>query len=65
MKLAGIGTRQTLWLNLEHLESVGLVRKNILLGEHGGNEYEVFVPEELTEIHSGTIPTIPSREKES
>lgn len=60
MKLAGIGTRQTLWLNLEHLESVGLVRKNVLLGEHGGNEYEVFVPEELPEINGGTTPTIPT-----
>ncbi len=60
MKLAGIGTRQTLWLNLEHLESVGLVRKNVLLGEHGGNEYDVFVPEELPEIHLGTMPTSPT-----
>jgi hypothetical protein len=58
MKLAGIGTRQTLWLNLEHLETVGLVRKNVLLGEHGGNEYEVFVPEELPEL--ATIPTTPT-----
>ena len=55
MKLAGIGTRQTLWLNLEHLESVGLVRKNVLLGEHGGNEYEVFIPEEVP-----TTPTTPT-----
>lgn len=60
MKLAGIGTRQTLWLNLEHLESVGLVRKNVLLGEHGGNEYEVFVPEEVQDINSTTAPTIPT-----
>ncbi|MEO6587999.1 MAG: hypothetical protein ABIP06_01615 [Pyrinomonadaceae bacterium] len=58
MKLAGIGTRQTLWLNLEHLESVGLVRKNVLLGEHGGNEYEVFIPEELPEL--ATTPTTPT-----
>jgi hypothetical protein len=60
MKLAGIGTRQTLWLNLEHLENVGLVRKNVFLGEHGGNEYEVFIPEELPEINLKTIPTIPT-----
>lgn len=60
MKLAGIGTRQTLWLNLEHLESVGLVRKNVFLGEHGGNEYEVFIPEELPGIDMKTIPTIPT-----
>jgi hypothetical protein len=60
MKLAGIGTRQTLWLNLQHLESVGLVRRNVLLGEHGGNEYEVFIPEELPEINLKTIPTIPT-----
>jgi hypothetical protein len=60
MKLAGIGTRQTLWLNLEHLESVGLVRKNVFLGEHGGNEYEVFIPEELPGIDLKTIPTTPT-----
>ncbi len=60
MKLAGIGTRQTLWLNLEHLESVGLVRKNVFLGEHGGNEYEVFIPEELPQINLETIPTTPT-----
>jgi hypothetical protein len=60
MKLAGIGTRQTLWLNLVHLESVGLVRKNVLLGEHGGNEYEVFVPEELPKTNTGTTPTTPT-----
>jgi hypothetical protein len=60
MKLAGIGTRQTLWLNLEHLESVGLVRKNVLLGEHGGNEYEVFVPEEIPKTNLSTIPTTPT-----
>ncbi len=60
MKLAGIGTRQTLWLNLEHLESVGLVRKNVLLGEHGGNKYEVFVPEEVPKINLTTTPTTPT-----
>lgn len=60
MKLAGIGTRQTLWLNLEHLESVGLVRKNVVLGEHGGNEYEVFIPEELPGIDPKTIESIPT-----
>ncbi len=60
MKLAGIGTRQTLWLNLEHLESVGLVRKNVLLGEHGGNEYEVFVPEEIPKTNLPTTPTTPT-----
>jgi hypothetical protein len=66
MKLAGIGTRQTLWLNLEHLERVGLVRKNVRLGEHGGNEYEVFVPEELPDLDnilktSPTSPTSPTK----
>ena len=60
MKLAGIGTRQTLWLNLEHLESAGLVRKNVLLGEHGGNEYEVFVPEEIPKTNLSTTPTTPT-----
>lgn len=57
MKMAGIGTRQTLWQNLKHLEDVGLVETNVLLGEHGGNEYTVFLPDELPTRSSPTSPT--------
>jgi hypothetical protein len=60
MKMAGIGTRQTLWQNLKHLEDIGLVKTNVLLGEHGGNEYTVFLPDELSTKHSPTSPSSPT-----
>jgi hypothetical protein len=60
MKMAGIGTRQTLWQNLKHLEDVGLVETNVLLGEHGGNEYTVFLPDELQSRYSPTSPDMPT-----
>jgi|GEM_PF-5017161 len=60
MKMAGIGTRQTLWQNLKHLEDVGLVETNVLLGEHGGNEYTVFLPDELQSRYSPSSPSTPT-----
>jgi hypothetical protein len=47
MKLAHIGSRVTFETNVEHLRSVGLIDVRVLTGEHEGNEYEVFIPEEL------------------
>lgn len=47
MKLAHIGSRVTFETNVEHLRSVGLIDVTVLTGEHAGNEYEVFIPEEL------------------
>jgi hypothetical protein len=63
MKMAGIGTRETLWQNLKHLEQVELIEINVLNGEHGGNEYTVYLPEELkTTGGSPSSPTTTSNE---
>jgi hypothetical protein len=48
MKLAHIGARATFDANIDHLRAVGLLTVNIVTGEHEGNEYEVFIPEELS-----------------
>jgi hypothetical protein len=48
MKLAHIGARATFEANVEHLRAAGLVAVTVLSGEHEGNEYEVFIPEELS-----------------
>jgi hypothetical protein len=48
MKLAHIGARATFDANVDHLRAVGLIAVTVLSGEHEGNEYEVFIPEELS-----------------
>lgn len=48
MKLAHIGARATFDANVDHLRAVGLITVTIVTGEHEGNEYEVFIPEELS-----------------
>jgi hypothetical protein len=48
MKLAHIGARATFDANVDHLRAVGLVTVTVVTGEHEGNEYEVFIPEELS-----------------
>src|SRR5215204_579327 len=48
MKLAHIGARATFDANVEHLHTVGLLAVTVVAGEHEGNEYEVFIPEELS-----------------
>ena len=55
MKLAHIGARVTFDTNVNHLRAVGLVEVTVVTGEHEGNEYEVFIPEELEDI--STIPS--------
>ena len=47
MKLAHIGSRVTFETNVNHLRAVGLVEVTVVTGEHEGNEYEVYIPEEL------------------
>lgn len=47
MKLAHIGSRVTFDTNIERLIGVGLVAVNKITGEHEGNEYLVFLPEEV------------------
>jgi hypothetical protein len=48
MKKAGIGARVTFDANVERLVSVGLIQVRKITGEHEGNEYTVFMPEELS-----------------
>ena len=57
MKGADIGAEVTLRQNLTHLKNAGLVIETVIPGRHGGNEYEVFLPEEIEE----TTPSRPSR----
>ncbi|MFL6336312.1 MAG: hypothetical protein ACJ754_23670 [Pyrinomonadaceae bacterium] len=46
MKQAGIGARVTFDANVERLISAGLIQVRMIAGEHDGNEYTVFLPEE-------------------
>ncbi len=49
MKKAGIGARVTFDANVERLVAVGLVQVRQIAGEHEGNEYTVFLPEEISQ----------------
>ncbi len=72
MRASDIGSERTLLKNLSHLKSVGLIKITEFDGQHGGNEYEVFLPEEShptppTARHShnapqkvGTLPSVES-----
>jgi hypothetical protein len=48
MKQANIGSRVTFDANVERLTSVGLISVKQIIGEHDGNEYTVFLPEEVS-----------------
>jgi hypothetical protein len=58
MKKAGIGSEVTLRKNLGRLRATKLIKENIVPGTHGGNEYEVFLPEEVG--LTGSTPSTPS-----
>ena len=47
MKAAGIGSRVTFDANINHLCLVGLIEVRSITGEHHGNEYTVYIPEEI------------------
>jgi hypothetical protein len=57
MVKADIGSDRTLRKNLARLEGVGLVTIRQIGGTQGGNEFTVFLPEEIS---SGTTPTTPT-----
>jgi hypothetical protein len=59
MKAAGIGSEITLKKNLRLLRTNGLVAETLFPGTHGGNEYEVFEPEEIGPS-TGATPSSPS-----
>lgn len=48
MQGADIGSHHTLRRNLKQLTKVGLVEIREITGEHDGNEYTVFLPEEIS-----------------
>lgn len=60
MKLAHIGARATFDANVEHLSLVGLLAVTVVAGEHEGNEYEVFIPEELSMPSQTSLTTMTS-----
>lgn len=59
MKGAGIGSKVTLEQNLRKLMATGLVSMKIIGGIQGGNEYTVFLPEELTPPSTPPTPPTP------
>jgi hypothetical protein len=61
MRKAGIGSEVTLRKNLARLKDANLVKESIVPGAHGGNEYEVFLPEEVgLTLQTGATPSTPS-----
>jgi hypothetical protein len=58
MKKSGIGSEVTLRKNLVRLRSVKLIKETVVPGAHGGNEYEVFLMEEIG--MTGSTPSTPS-----
>ena len=46
MKGSAIGSERTLLKNIAHLKSIGLLEVLVTDGEHSGNQYTVFLPEE-------------------
>jgi hypothetical protein len=57
MVKADIGSDRTLRKNLARLEGVGLVTIKQIGGTQGGNEFTVFLPEEISFITTPTTPT--------
>ncbi|HEX8268238.1 MAG TPA: hypothetical protein VF596_22760 [Pyrinomonadaceae bacterium] len=47
MKGSGVGSERTLLKNLSHLKTIGLIKVTEHEGQHLGNEYEIFLPEEV------------------
>ncbi|HEV8482456.1 MAG TPA: hypothetical protein VGV87_02765, partial [Blastocatellia bacterium] len=54
MRGADINTEVTLRSNLNRLRTIGLVETTEMRGVHGGNEYTIYIPDEI-------IPTTGSR----
>ncbi|HEX7316131.1 MAG TPA: hypothetical protein VF297_19650 [Pyrinomonadaceae bacterium] len=57
MVKADIGSDRTLRKNLARLEGVGLVTIKQIGGTQGGNEFTVFLPEEVSPATTPTTPT--------
>ncbi len=48
---------KTLLRYIDHLERIGFIRKTIFNGDHEGNQYEVFLPEEIKSNLPTYLPT--------
>jgi hypothetical protein len=57
MTKAHIGSRVTFDANVAHLKVIGLIRVVNITGEHEGNEYEVFLPEEISMPSQSSMPS--------
>ena len=57
MAAAGIGSRVTLDANITHLCQVGLITVRTIAGEHDGNEYTVYLPQEITALSDTSAPS--------
>lgn len=57
MKKSSIGARVTFEANIVRLIAVGLIRVVKITGEHEGNEYTVFLPEEVTMTRHSSMPS--------
>lgn len=57
MKLSGIGARITFDACIERLIEVELLNLKIFAGEHEGNEFEIFLPEEIDTLTSQSSMT--------
>jgi hypothetical protein len=60
MKKAGIGARLTFEANIARLVTVGLIEVRQITGEHEGNEYMVFLPEEISVSDGDSMPSLTS-----
>ena len=61
MRKAGIGARATFEANIDRLVAVGLIEVRRITGEHDGNEYTVFLPEEIIVSDGDSIPSLTSQ----
>lgn len=52
MKQSGIGSRITFDACVERLEAVGLLEITVYAGEHEGNSFKIYLPEELSSLPS-------------
>ena len=60
MRGADINTEVTLRSNLNRLRTIGLVETLEMRGVHGGNEYTIYIPDELL-VDTGSRPSRDSR----
>jgi hypothetical protein len=54
---SNLRAEKALLKNLAHLKNIGLLKITVFNGDHAGNEYEVFVPEEIEGNQPTYLPT--------